>query len=79
VRFGGLSGYIERPTTSLGLGAAYGLVLWVVTGSIILPAWLGAVGVAGAPPVPTFDLTSLLTHLVYGAVLGVIYPYVRTR
>jgi hypothetical protein len=77
VRFGNLERFADSAGTSAGLGLAYGVVLWVVTGSVVLPAWLGAVGFAGAPPVPTFDTTSLLTHAAYGVVLGALYPSLK--
>lgn len=77
VRFGNLSRYADRVGPSAAFGLAYGIVLWVVAGSIVMPAWLGAVGVDGAPPVPTFDTMSLLTHSVYGIVLGALYPYLK--
>jgi uncharacterized membrane protein YagU involved in acid resistance len=68
--------YAESVRGTIGLGAVYGVVLWVVTGSIILPLWLQAVGVPAAPPVPTFAFPSLVWHLAYGIVLGAVYPYV---
>ncbi|WP_266080860.1 histidine kinase [Haladaptatus caseinilyticus] len=70
--------YAESERASIGLGAIYGVVLWVLTGSIILPLWLQVVGVPAAPAVPTFALPSLVWHLAYGVVLGAVYPYVRT-
>lgn len=68
--------YTDSVRGTVGLGAVYGVVLWVITGSIILPFWLQAVGVPAAPPVPTFALPSLVWHLAYGIVLGAVYPYV---
>ncbi|MFH5797382.1 histidine kinase [Haladaptatus sp. CMAA 1911] len=70
--------YTDSESATIGLGAVYGVVLWVITGSIVLPLWLQAVGVAGAPAVPTFALPSLVWHLAYGVVLGAVYRYVIT-
>ena len=70
--------YAASERGSTGLGAVYGVVLWVVTGSIVLPLWLQAVGFAGAPPVPTFALPSLVWHLAYGIVLGAVYPIAKS-
>ncbi|ODR79249.1 hypothetical protein SAMN05421858_4554 [Haladaptatus litoreus] len=65
--------YADSERSMVGLGAIYGVVLWVVTGSFLLPLWLQAVGVPAAPAVPTFALPSLVWHLAYGVVLGAVY------
>ena len=59
--------------TILGVGAAYGLLVWVALAVIAMPIWLGAVGFAGAPPLPNVGVESLVGHVVYGAVLGGVY------
>lgn len=74
---GALTAYGEKLTTSTALGFAYGVVLWRGAASIVMPAWLGAVGVSPAPAVPTFNWTSLGAHAVYGLVLGVVFPYLK--
>jgi cytochrome bd-type quinol oxidase subunit 2 len=56
-------------TNLVGLGAAYGFVLWVVAASFVMPAWVNAVG-AGSPPVPSLEAAGILTHLLFGLVLG---------
>jgi uncharacterized membrane protein YagU involved in acid resistance len=53
---------------SLGLGAVYGMVWWVLGALIAMPLALG---------MPVFALTtmawmSLMGHMVYGAVLGLV-------
>ena len=62
--------------TSLGAGAAYGLLVWIALAVITMPIWLGAVGFAGAPPLPNVGVESLVGHVVYGAVLGGVYSAV---
>jgi uncharacterized membrane protein YagU involved in acid resistance len=57
----------------LGAGAGYGLVVWIALAVIAMPIWLGAVGFAGAPPLPNIGVESLVGHVVYGAVLGGVY------
>lgn len=58
---------------SILLGLLYGAIWWVLGPLIVMPLWLGmgiqlsAKGVAMAIP-------SLWGHLVYGFVLGLIYP-----
>ena len=59
--------------TSLGVGAGYGLLVWVALAVIVMPIWLGAVGFPGAPPLPNIGVESLVGHVVYGTVLGGVY------
>jgi hypothetical protein len=40
-----------------------------------MPIWLSAVGFPMAPAVPNLNPMSLLTHLAFGAVVGLVYPY----
>jgi len=69
--------YADSAAALLGLGLGYGAALWVVAAGVVMPVWLDAVGFAGAPPLPNFDPTSLLAHLVFGAVLGAAYWAMR--
>ncbi|WP_418285519.1 DUF6789 family protein [Halorubrum sp. DTA46] len=62
--------------TSLGVGAGYGLLVWVALAVIVMPIWLGAVGFPGAPPLPNIGVESLVGHVVYGTVLGGVYSAV---
>ncbi|WP_144926024.1 histidine kinase [Halorubrum salsamenti] len=66
----------ESVGTSLGVGAGYGLLVWVALAVIVMPIWLGAVGFPGAPPLPNVGVESLVGHVVYGAVLGGVYSAV---
>ena len=61
---------------SLGVGAGYGLLVWVALAVIAMPIWLGAVGFPGAPPLPNVGVESLVGHVVYGTVLGGVYATV---
>ncbi|MFW5917205.1 MAG: histidine kinase [Halorubrum sp.] len=61
---------------SLGIGAGYGLLVWVALAVIVMPIWLGAVGFPGAPPLPNIGVESLIGHVVYGVVLGGVYSVV---
>jgi len=56
-------------------GVVYGVVVWLVAAALIMPLWLSAVGFAGAPSLPNVDPTSLLGHVVYGGVLGAVFPF----
>jgi uncharacterized membrane protein YagU involved in acid resistance len=73
----GALGYGDDAARSAGLGVAYGVVIWVVLAALVMPVWLSAVGFPGAPPLPNFNPTSLVGHVVYGFVLGIVYPFVR--
>lgn len=61
----------------LAAGLGYGVVLWVLTAGLLLPVWLDAVGAATELSLPYLDTTSLIGHLVYGAVLGLVYAALR--
>lgn len=61
----------------LGAGIVWGVVTWAVLAAIIMPIWLGAVGFPNAPPLPNFAVPSLVWHLIYGVVLGIVYPAIR--
>ena len=61
----------------VGLGLAYGAILWVVAAGIVMPLWLSAVGFPSPPPLPNLAVMGLFTHLVFGLVLGVSYYYLR--
>ncbi|WP_254536144.1 histidine kinase [Halomarina litorea] len=64
---------------STALGLAYGMVAWLLAAGIAMPLWLGAVGspVAAGLPWPNLDPTSLLWHVVFGAVVGATFPRLR--
>lgn len=71
--------YTDHLSRSTILGLGYGLVLWLIAAGIVMPLWLQMVGFAAVPPLPNLDPLSLVGHLIYGAVLGVSYPYVSRR
>jgi hypothetical protein len=64
-------------STVMGLALAWGVLTWIVLAALVMPVWLGAVGFPKTPPLPNFAVPSLLWHLVYGAVLGVVFPALR--
>ncbi len=68
VGFARLSG----STRTLLAGLVYGLVLWLVLATFVMPAWVGAMGPM-APPVPDFNPMSGVGHAVFGLVLGGVY------
>ena len=75
---GALGRFSDSVGATIGIGAVYGVVLWAVLAALVMPVWLGALGFPAAPPVPNFALPgSLPAHVVYGVVLGAIYPYAK--
>lgn len=62
---------------SAALGLGYGVVLWVGLAALTMPVWLGAVGSPANPPLPNFNPQSLVGHVVYGLVLGLVFPYLQ--
>lgn len=71
-----VSQYTDTPLQSLGAGLVYGAVLWIIFLIFIWPIWLNAVGFPKAPSVPYIAVKPLIGHLVYGGVLGAIFPWV---
>lgn len=67
----------ERLWTSVLVGIAYGLLLAVVGAGIIMPIWLDAVGFPAAPSIPNLTGALLVWHLIYGLVLGIVFPFVE--
>lgn len=55
------------------LGLAYGLVWWFLGPLIVMPLWLG-MGIQLSAQGIQMALPSLWGHLVYGFILGLIYP-----
>jgi hypothetical protein len=68
-----LSAFVGSRGGGVVLGTFYGVVLWLVAGGLVFPLWLGAVG-ASAPPIPYLGMDFLAGHVLYGLVLGGLYP-----
>lgn len=64
----------DRVHVSTVAGVVYGLVLAVVGAGIIMPMWLSVVALSEVVPIPNVTMPLLAWHLVYGAVLGLLYP-----
>ncbi|MDS0261018.1 histidine kinase [Haloarcula sp. S1CR25-12] len=72
-----LAAVAESAGGVVGLGLAYGVILSVVAAGVVMPLWLSVVGFPSPPPLPNLGLMGLLTHLVFGLVLGASYHYLR--
>lgn len=73
----GLYRLTERRWKTLAAGVVFGLVLAVVGAGIIMPIWLGVAGFPTPPSIPNVTGPMLLWHLLYGVVLGGVYPLVE--
>lgn len=65
----------KRVVSALFLGMGYGVVWWVLGGLVLMPARLGM-------PVFQFGAAawqSLMGHLIYGLLLGLVYALVLPR
>lgn len=56
-------------------GVVYGLVLAVVGTGLVLPMWLEALGFPSPPSLPFVTVNTILWHVVFGAVLGGLFPF----
>jgi hypothetical protein len=71
--FGSRVSYASGP----GWGALYGFVWWILGPLLIMPLMMGATEMLFAINATT--LMSLVGHLIYGAVAGLVYAWYRTR
>lgn len=73
--FGGLyvhrriAPFRTRILSSIALGIGWGVGLWLVAASIVMPLWLSVMG-AGAPSPPAVDPWSGIAHVLWGGLLG---------
>ena len=74
----GLGDRLGANASIVGAGLVYGVVLWLVLASVVMPAWVGAM-TEMAPSVPDWNGQSLLGHALYGAVLGLLYALLAKR
>lgn len=79
VTFTPLSNHADGLPGGLAIGVVYGALIWVGAAVVLMPVWLGAVGFPGAPPVPNVNVGSLVAHVVFGGVLGVLFTFVPRR
>jgi hypothetical protein len=75
VTTGALGSFASTARNGAVVGIAYGVVIWFVAAAVVMPLWLAALGFP-APAVPNVDPNSLAGHLVYGLVLGGLYPII---
>lgn len=69
--------WINTWTGAIGLGLVYGVIWWVLGALLIMPAWLGMNDMIFK--LNTTAWQSLIGHLIYGLLLGIVYAAVRPR
>jgi uncharacterized membrane protein len=79
--FGGLVS--AEPATEPRLlvwGGLYGLAWWIVSGLLLIPALLGKVPLSSAAldAMKPVALASLVEHVLYGVVLGIVFALLAT-
>lgn len=67
--------WADRLGTGALIGLGYGVIWWILGALLIMPAWLGM----GVFQLNTMAWQSLMGHLLYGLILGVVYALVRPR
>jgi hypothetical protein len=78
--FGWLFGArVQRYGSGLGWGAAYGFAWWIVGGLILMPVLLhmSAFAPLTMPEMRVLAVGSLIGHLMYGAILGDAFVWLR--
>ena len=55
-------------------GVVFGMMLAIVGAGIIMPIWLGFAGFPTPPSIPNVTVPMLIWHLIYGLVLGGLFP-----
>lgn len=68
--------YEFGPVAVALLGLYWGVALWVLAAGVVMPFWMGTMGLT-APPVPNWQVPSGIGHLVYGATLGTAVAMTR--
>lgn len=62
---------------SVMLGVTYGVALGLVGMGVVMPMWLDALGLSAAPAVPYVTASMLGWHVLFGAALGLLFPYLE--
>ncbi|RQG99637.1 hypothetical protein [Natrarchaeobius oligotrophus] len=57
----------------IAAGFVFGLAIWAILPLLVLPVWLEAVGTQAAGDFPAIAVESLLGHVLFGTVLGIVF------
>ncbi|MXR51107.1 hypothetical protein GRX03_05730 [Halovenus sp. WSH3] len=73
----GIVGITNWLWKSILAGIIFGLLLAVMATGFVLPAWAQFVGLVDPPTMPYVTGTLLSWHVLYGAVLGTVFPFLE--
>ncbi len=71
----GIMGLTRWLWKSVVAGVIFGVVLAAMATGFVLPAWTQFVGLSDPPTMPYVTGTLLAWHVLYGAVLGLVFPF----
>ncbi len=75
-----LGRFVGGTRSGVGVGLAYGGAWWILGPLTLMPLFMGmGFGVNWNAAAATAMLPSLVGHLVYGGVLGLVYAWLRDR
>lgn len=74
----GLKSYADNLTTSIPLGFGYGILTWFIPLPAIMTVVLYPVDVLN-PSIQHLILDNLSRHVVYGIIVGIVYPLIYRR
>lgn len=60
----------NRVPTYVGIGIAWGIVLWLLAAGLVSAIWLQLLGIPA--PIPNLSVVSLVNHVVWGVSIGVL-------
>lgn len=63
----------DRPIKGAVAGKAFGILLGIVGAGLLMPMWVQNIGLSASMTVPNFTPLVLGWHVVYGAVLGLLF------
>lgn len=69
--------WADRPAPAAVIGMGYGVVWWILGALLLMPAKLGMTDMIFK--LNTTAWQSLMGHLIYGLLLGLVYALVRPR
>ena len=75
-----LGRFVSGTRAGVGLGLAYGGAWWILGPLTLMPLFMGmGLGVNWNAAAATAMLPSLVGHLMFGGVLGLVYTWLRQR
>ncbi|MEF8840223.1 MAG: hypothetical protein V5A62_01165 [Haloarculaceae archaeon] len=72
-----LDHYAETLSGTVTLGILYGVLLWLVAAGVVMGVWLDLVGIPAS--IPNLGIVSLISHTVWGALIGILIFVLSTE